>query len=64
MWEPTNGSQHQVCHILVTEAHALLQNNLDSLVYPNLFYPQACQQQNVGALNSTFFQSGWRTYTG
>jgi len=38
-------------------------NNLDSLVFPNLYYPQACQQQNVGALNATFFRKDWVTYT-
>jgi hypothetical protein len=38
-------------------------NNLDSLVFPNLYYPQSCQQQNVGALNSTFFKQDWVNYT-
>jgi hypothetical protein len=34
-------------------------NNLDSLVYPNYYFPQTCQQRNIGDLNSTFFSRDW-----
>lgn len=39
-------------------------NNLDNLVMPNLFYPSACQQQNVGDLDADFFTKSWATYSG
>ena len=40
----------------------MLQSNLDSLVMPNLYYPQACQQQNVGDLGADFFAADWVSY--
>lgn len=32
-------------------------------MFPNLFYPSACQQQNVAALNETFYSKDWVNYT-